>query len=1825
MRSTTLAAVLLATLLGAAVGQNADVAALDAAIAEAHADELLTGRESMLLDDTYDTESLDYLDDEVDSDVDSDAAETGLEMETDSTDTDRDEDLLVLGCSSHGMLEVCLEVHPALEEGIRACLENGSTVDATEEEVAVTGGVKGRTPFVRSKAGSGELSCVAGAAVVVVDAAGKASAHKENLQLEGTLMGLSLTVVADAGAAGGRALSWHGTLMSGEMAVGQSEAVSVGFRVGRASNTSEVGTEVHVDISDLADGQLDLPSRLSFSIAGLPFFEGGALDVAESCPFDAVVDGGADLGVAVPGVEAALVMTKAQFDLCAFLSDGDTKTPFLTVAAGTSGPVEVMGVAVEGLTASLSAAQDADNAGAVAWTGSVAGTVQVFGGSVVSTAQAQFTSEEMSALSVSVDMEMGGLHLVGDVHYVSGGCSSANRGAVSLSIPSAGGFAGNGTLVQKDGCVGVVGTTELQPLWVVDVELAADVGALEVAGVSVVGASAHLESWPAAPAAVATLPKWSGTVSGTVALGSGSTGTVEVDVDGSTGVMGVAVQGAVSVGPVSGVVSLEVADGVMRGNGSFVFGEAKGGSVGAAPLLPTFSAAVVHVSTYLPENAHMPVWDVQGSLSSLSVHGFTLDTVSVVLSAAFVNPEKAGDVPELVWTGSVDGAGSLEGTSVAMAAAVEDNEFGSLVGAVVVEGEGLVFNGSIEITADNAGNGCALLAGEGELVLTATSHTFMASLLYNKCARTAGDVRYVVTGTAEGTLQLDGLELAAASFEATGVVPASVSGSGSALTWSGRLGATGHLFGGSSSVGVVFAQGELQAVEVHTMFMTGNGMLQAAVNFVYVNSCTKASRGHGSATVRLPGTGDLAVVTDVLYHPCSGAMELSGTYDGRWNGPGAQLEAVSVWLRTGGHGGAAMLSTRTWVGMVNATTAAGLSASVEFNSSNPGAVVSTLEYEDSHVRVTATVGTDCTGEGLLIVKDLPHNIPALELDVSLTKACGAGQSQAWRVAGSLADVRIPFFGKTLTISSVAVEVTSSASGAKAVSVWGAYLKDFELDLSFPLPLRAEDMNLRGAVRAGAVMTPDGFATAWQGSGSASPLADSLGAAAPGMVKGLKGLSLSSAEVVVDFGGTVSLTATGTEFGLDFAVAVSVVKSGTVWNYGMAFTANKPGSVSRSESKNLPVSVERMLKSLSPSWVRFSLAKAALVVQGVSLRRGLSLAAFLGEDNGPLKAMVAACPSGLEEQVAAAGGGGAGVTVVADIVSESEMTVFVMLAGQVVLSERAVLREVALAFVVKTGVPEMGFKVVLDFTVGGGADAQTFSAGGFIGLSATGSLSVALSVDSDTPWVRPFGVAGVKVLFPLGVKMTLSPLLLPSQFALIGGLQIGGASGTVAVGVDLQDFSKCALTAEVRDFNLKGIVADIVQCKDCLGGVASVLGDVSVERFAVSFNPDPVNAVAITIADVSATVPAGVSVEVENLRLWGVLHVVSARFAASEGSLEIAMLAEPMKWGPVSITSADGKSGPSFELALTSKQQEVRIDGRAVVLGQSVSLLLELSDARAYGRLVLSLGSGLSVDAEMASAGTPGKPGFSNTLTGTLKADILHQAAKSATDFLLKLGTKATAALKSAGKKVSDAKRKLSSVTKKLNKAQMKALGKIGSAKSTVNKWKKSLDKKKKSCKSKQKRCRRKWWTCGSVPKCWVGYGVVKVAYYAAKKVLTAAERVVKAGISVAKAAVNAAKKVLTATQAVLRAASAVVKTFKSIAAAVGGALGNALRIHSLTFQGVLSDSETSVSLRADMTIVGHRFNFGFTTSLNYEKFVTNIYNQFRHRMRQRFGKLIKAL
>ena len=1823
MRSMTLAAVLLATLLGAAVGQNADVAAdVDAAIAEAHADELLTGRESMLLDDTFvDMESLDYLGEEgdvveSDTDVDSDVeTETEMEMEMGSTETERDEDLLVLGCSGHGMLEVCVEVHPALEAGIRSCLETGAA-DATEEEVAVTGGVKGRTPFVRSEAGSGALSCVAGAAVVAVDAAGEANVHKENLLLEGTLMGLSLTVVADDN--GGLAVNWHGTLMSGEMAVGRSEAVDVGFSVNRPSNTSEVVTEVYLDISDLADGLLDLPSRLSFSQEGLPFFEGGALDVAESCPFDAVVVAGADLGVAVPGVEAALVMTKAQFDLCAFLSDADKKTPFLTVAAGMAGPVEVNGVPVEGLTAALSAAQDADVAGAVAWTGSVAGTVQVFGGSVVSAAEAQFTREGMSALSVAVDMETGGLHLVGDLHYVSGGCSSANRGAVSLSIPSVGGFAGNGTLVQKDGCVGVVGTTEPQPLWVVDVELAADAGALEVAGVSLVGASAHLESWPAAPAAVAMPPRWSGTVSGTVALGSGSTGTAEVTVDGVVGLISVAVQGAVSVGPVRGAVSLEVSDGVMRGNGSFVFGA----GADAAPLVPTFSAAVVHVSTYRPENAHMPVWDVRGSLSSLSVHGFMLDSVSVVLSAAFVNPEKAGDVPELAWNGSVAGAGSLEGTSVALAAAVEEGEFGSLVGAVVVEGEGLVFNGSIEITADNARDEFALLAGEGEVVLTATSHTFMASLLYNKSARAEGDVRYAVTGTAVGALQLDGLELAAASFEATGVV------SGSALTWSGHLAATGHLFGGSSSVQVVFAEGELQAAEVHTMFMTPNGMLQAAVDFVYVNSCTEASRGHGSAKVRLPGTADLAVVTDVAYHPCSGAMELTGTYDGRWDGPGAQLEAVSVSLHTGGHGGAAMLSTRTWVGTMNATTAAGLSVSVEFNSSNPGAVVSTLEYEDSHVRVTATVGgTDCTGEGLLIVKDLPHNIPAMELGVSLTKACGADADQSWRVEGSLADMRIPFYGKTLTISSATVEVTSSASGAKTVSVQGAFLKDFELDLSFPLPLRAEDVGLRGAVRAGAVMTPDGFATAWQGSGSASPLADSLGAAAPGMVKGLKGLALSSAEVVVDFGGTVSVTATGTAFGLDFAVAVSVVKTGTVWNYAMAFTADEPGSVSLSgsESEDLPVSVRQMVKSLSPSWVRFSLAKAALVVQGVSLRRGLSLAAFLGEDNGPLKAMVAACPSGLEEQVAAAGGGGAGVTVVADIVSEAEMTVFVMLAGQVAVGDRAVLREVALAFVVKTGVPEMGFKVVLDFTVGGGADAQTFSAGGFIGLSAAGSLSVALSVDSDTPWVRPFGVAGVKVLFPLGVKMTITPALLPSQFALIGGLQIGGASGTVAVGVDLQDFSKCALTAEVEKFNLKGIVTDVVQCKDCLGRVASVLSDVSVEYFAVSFNPDPVKAVAITIADVSVTVPAGVSIEVEDLRLWGVVHVVSAHFAASEGALEIAMLAEPVEWGPVSITSADGKSGPTFEVALTSKQQEVRIDGRAVVLGQSVALLLELSDARKYGHLVLSLGSGLSVDVELEAVGTPGKRGFSNTLTGTVKSDIVRQAAERATSFLLELGTKATSALRSAGGKVSSAQRKVRSVTKKLKKVQYKAMKKISSAKSTVNKWKKSLDKKKKSCKSKEKTCKRKWWKCGAVPKCWIGYGTVKVAYYAAKKVLNAAERAVKAGISVAKKAVKAADKVLGAAKAVLRAASAVVTAFKSIARAVGGALKDALRIHSLVFSSDLSNSDTAVSVKADMTVVGHRFNFAFKTNVNYEKFVSNIYNEFRHHMRQRFGKLIKAL
>ena len=1641
----------------------------------------------------------------------------------------------------------------------------------------------------------------------------------------------------------------------------------------------------YLDLS-LDDLDLDLPSQLGFRVDGVPLFDGSIEAATASCPVAVMVE---FPGMSVPGLGQELAITEAMFDVCMFVFKTNVTAPFARITASTTEPVSVYGLTLEGVSATVTAthtqtkaqAEAARGTGAaataatdappavpetdaplvlvfteapdwgtdapaedyyyqddededyevqadtIAWGGSVSASVSLFG--TTASVTGTFTVDGLDALEVALEVVKPGFSLSGMVSYASSNCTADNGGSVEVTVASAGGLSVSGTMVQAEGC----GADGVTPQWAVRAAL--DVGTdVSVSGVAVADVALELDSTVAADGAVS----WGGRISGAVGLAGASSAAAEITFDDADGVTAFAVSGDVQIGAVSGAVAFAVADGVMRGSGTVAYaGDAD------ADALPTFIAEVVHVSNYTEANAALPVWDVRGNLSSLEAGSFTLESVSVALvgNLTVADVEDTTAVPQVLWTGSFVGAATVGEVALTLGAEIADNAFSTLTGTVAVSGAGVAFSGEASVQVDDA-TGCATLVGDGNLTLTGSgaagdAPAFEGSLLYDRCAVAAGDVRYTVTGSV-ASLSYQALTLTSASVQLTGTLAADAA----TLAWAGEVDANANLFGGSASAKVVFADGALQTVSVGTVFMTSNGILSAALAFEYVEGCDTPSTGDINATLRLEGADDLVFAGTVAYHRCTGAMEVSGALAASWNGPaGTSFTGVTVALVSAG-AGEETLSSRSWTGNITADTSVGVSATISFSSSTSASSVSaTMAYADDNVAVTATVGSDCTGTGMVAVTGLPHGIPSMELAVDFSKNCADGASaDEWTVSGSLGNLRIPFHGKTVTVDAVTVKVVSAADATKAVSVTGTFLGgQFDVALSFPVPVVAAEVTLRGTLSAAGSTTPDGFAGAWQG-GSGSPFGASLGTGSPSLFSGLKGMDLHTVSLEVSFGGSLSLAAAGSLFGMEFDLVVAVQKAGTTgagdsataattggsWQYGMAFTA---GSEELAKQSGAPSVVGNVLSELAPTWVRFSVASVAMTIQGNELKAGLSLAAFLGANSGLMQGVKSITPASLTDQIASAESGegdAAGLTVIANIVSPTEMNVYVRLAGGIELgSKKVVLQEVALAFVIGTGPPEVGFNVVLDLTVGSGDNAQTFTAGGFIGLAATGSLTIALSVDSDEPWKNPFGLKGVSVLFPLAVSMTVSVALLPTQFSFMGGLEVAGTSGYVVVGADLEDFTKTAVSMEVANLDFKRIITDIAGCSSCLGSVGGVIADVSVDHFAASFNPDPVNDVVITIAAASATIPAGTHIAVHNFTLWSAVKIVLAEFHVTATGMSAAFVAEKLDWGPITISSVDGSTGPSFAMALTPTEQYLQVDGTASILGQTVSLYLDLSDSKVNGSFVYSLGVGLTVAVSMETIGTPGKAGFSNTISGSVSTEGITKLRADATAFLYELADEADSSLASASDKVAAQRRSLQSAQTKLSSAEAAATSKVRGAQNKVNSWSQQASKKRSVCKSKEKKCRKKPWKCGGVASCWVSYGVVKASLYAAQKTLTAVKKTVSGAITAAKGTVTAAKATLSAAQGVMQAASAVVGAFAEMVDVAGGSLLKAFQVHTLAFSNTLTNSDTAVSFALDMTVLGNRLSFGFSAKLKYSEFVSVVGDEVRRLVKNQFGVKISVL
>ena len=1020
--------------------------------------------------------------------------------------------------------------------------------------------------------------------------------------------------------------------------------------------------------------------------------------------------------------------------------------------------------------------------------------------------------------------------------------------------------------------------------------------------------------------------------------------------------------------------------------------------------------------------------------------------------------------------------------------------------------------------------------------------------------------------------------------------------------WEGWVMGQAQLFGGTPFGTLPFADGTLGPLSLTTTFVTTSGVLDGDLTFDHVKGdpCAQPT-GTYAGTLSLAGAAALDFSGTMAFDRCSGVVSVEASVQAGvsgWVAPGAVSVEGTLALRVASSGFShadgvlTALSVQTWAGAVSGSLASGgaggaeVAFEVSFNTSLDHAnVEAMLSYTDEHLVARVKVGSDCTGSGLVQVH-LPAGLPSLEVHAVYRRAVCSAESHAWKLEGTLGqDMPVDFAGKTLVLAAPTVHVASDEEGAKTVAVVAA-LGPFSVTAEFgdnvPFTLTA-----RAGGPDGAAVTPRAFLEALSAGGV---FGANVGAAHEVLFSGLMDLSLSEVVVMFDFDTpAAALYARGTLFGADFSVLVLAEKRTGTWEYAAALTATGL------QHLDLPGVLGGVVESLAPEAVSVSVATAALSFDGRSIRDGFCVGVTLPLDRGVMHDIAAVAPASLMAQAEAAGAGGVAgapagtVTVVAALTSSTEIRLLLVLAGGVELgSDEVVLREAALLLVLSHSAPAFGFEVVIDLHM----DDRVLTAAAGLEVGASG-LTLAASVDSNREWAAPFGIDGVAILFPLGLRLGVTPAGVLSEFALTGGVRLSSARGEVTLSVNLADLSETAFMVEVTNLDVQDVLEGLLNCHACTQGVGEVLTEMSVARFAASFNADPVNAATISFpGDVAVEIPAGVSIELTDLRLWGVVRVRRAYFALDAHGVEAAFEADTLRWGPLTITDAAGNrnKGPAFAFVLRDDEQSLMFDGRAEVFGQYVSLYLRVGDNFAEGHFELSLGS-LRAEVEMTSLGRPGQIGFSNSVRAEFESDLLGDLARAATEFLLGVAAEMRSELDQALIDVNKAESKWDDAVADLEQAEKDMRKEINAASADVRAARKKVNS----------------FDCGDIwgisDICEVGLDIARGTLTATISTLNAVRDASAAVLRGFAVLVDESRVLLDVAREVLSWAQAGVDVFADVVSEIGGTLEDMLIVHELIFTSDVSNRAVAVSFSLDATFFGERSQVGFSVGINFDELV----------------------
>ncbi|KAJ9444616.1 hypothetical protein DIPPA_07697 [Diplonema papillatum] len=1552
-----------------------------------------------------------------------------------------------------------------------------------------------------------------------------------------------------------------------------------------------------------------------------------------------------------PPAHARAAQTAAIED-CVEECVGDSEVLLLSMKATATSAVDYEGAKLKELTISIEAfyaKESADNETAdgevevveeatdeeeefeykVLWAGSVAGRITLFDG-VEADFSGAFTSEEgVSDIVIDVKILTSTVRIEGSVEWTAECPSDAeveaslvdtlvgNKGAVTVEF------------LNLDDDALLEGEMEQVSCkkWRISGGLLA--GATRLLGVQVTEARADLE------VSGGNVTGVSGTIAGTVDVAGmlNASGVVTLDKGSFTGLT------------LSGEIN--VMD-VLVGRATFFTEDASEKMEGSGELSVVFENAAIDITANLtfhnrkasPEtsieagaNVGDVVWEVKGAAERFELYGLELRGLVFEMTGT----QGTG---EIVWTGTVAGTLALEGVEVEVEVVIDDNAFQSIVGRMQMDRAGVVFDGEFTLDNSSTEEGCTSPSYTAMGTLEVGKHVFEGSLSRNGCAAD-GEIAMEVSASMEAsaTAKIGTLLVTRASMEAQGTLGAD----GKIESWSGVLTGNANIFGGSSTASVTFVNGAFAEVAVFTVFRTANQMLSGDLSIVHVSNCAVFSKGTMNLQVRLAEADPLVLAGDVEFNSCTGELHFVGSVTGDWNAPegGGLMKEVNLELslpadeEEAGSG----IGKRLWTGVITANTAVGsvgVGLVINFNSNGLSSVSAGVTFETDNIFVGAEALFDqaagtCTGDGTLIVRNLPQGLPSFEADVTASFSDCSSPETEYTVTGSLENVAFPFFGKTIKLGSAKITATHDAGDNTGVDVEveGTFGGKFALAIRFNTLDVAGSLKVEGGSMPGEEASPGAFLRGWDSETDALP--SSLGVGNPQLLSDMKAFALGSVSVRFDYDDKrVVLEGEGSLYGAAFFVMLAVQKNADKsFAFGLLLEAAAAGL------QDLPGALGNVMNQINPQRVQFVVGTAGMGSSGTevlsslhgevkTIRKGLTLMAFLGSDNENVNRPM---PDDFKEQVAdKESGGGGGTTMMARMTSSRQVDIFLELAGGIELgSSRVKVATLALMFVVQSAGPlKAGFMMSLLVDVGDGDSRQTLTVSGFVLLHSTGSLEIGLEASSPTPWEI---AKGASILFPVAVKMTVSPSLVPTEFAITGGVKLADTTGYLTLGVNLLNLGQCAFETEIVNLDLKTIIAQLTGCTKCVQGVGAVLFDVSIGRLKASINTDLFNPTQITFVTETRTIPPGVNFLIEDMNLWGIIVIKEASFSLDGTGIEAMLDCEPINFGPLKITSLeDDSKGPQLDLALKEDKQHLFVSGATTMLGfLKTGILLELRDNYRRGKFEISISQYISFSGEIVSQGTPGKSDFSNTVTATVKIDI-EKLVDDATAFLREMQEKANKEFEDADRDLKNKIRKLDSVKRDLSRKEKSALAKIDGWMRKVRSFDSQIRSLNSKCNGYRKRCKR-WFPrkCFAYAGCKISVAARKVGRALALAGLNIAKAFVRAGFGLARGAVTLAQGAVQLARGVLKVAQAVVNGFLEVIIAAGGILKKLFSLKELTISATLSSGPLRVSFKVDATIFGARLKFGFQAEISFKGIVKAIGDKIRGKVKEKFGKMIPGL